>query len=61
MFGLGIQELIVILVIVLILFGGKKIPELTQSISQGIRELRRGFSDDANEDSKTKRTKKSTK
>lgn len=43
MFGIGIPELLVVLVIVLILFGGKKLPELSRSIGEAIRELRRGI------------------
>jgi TatA/E family protein of Tat protein translocase len=46
MFGLGAQELIVILAIVLVLFGGKKLPELSKSVGESIRELRKGFSDE---------------
>lgn len=46
MFGIGVQELIIILVIILLLFGGKKLPELTKSVADGIKELRRGFTDD---------------
>lgn len=46
MFGLGFEELIVILVIILLLFGGKKLPELSKSIGEGIKELRKGFTDD---------------
>ena len=46
MFGLGFQELSVILVIILVLFGGKKIPELSRSVGEALRELRKGFTDD---------------
>ena len=37
--GLGIQELIVIGLFVLILFGGKKIPEFMRGLGKGIREF----------------------
>jgi sec-independent protein translocase protein TatA len=46
MFGIGFNELIVVLVIVLLLFGGKKLPELSRSIAQGVKELCGGFTDD---------------
>lgn len=60
MFGLGVQELLLILAIVLVLFGGKKIPELSRSIGESIKEIRKGFSDDTNakSDTKDKKTKK---
>ena len=40
MFGLGGQELPIILVLVLILFGAKKIPEIMRGLGQGIREFK---------------------
>lgn len=62
MFGIGFQELLVILAIILLLFGGKKLPELTKSISASIKELRKGFSDplDSN-DEKDKQKQKDNK
>ena len=39
LFGLGPQELFFIAVAVLVLFGGKKIPELMRGLGKGIREF----------------------
>jgi sec-independent protein translocase protein TatA len=46
MFGnLGFGELMVIMVIVLVLFGAKRIPEISASFGKGIREFQRNVSD----------------
>ena len=37
------EELLVILVIILVLFGGKKLPELARSIGSSVREVKNGF------------------
>jgi sec-independent protein translocase protein TatA len=42
------EELAVVLIIVLVLFGGKKLPELSKSIGESVRELRKGFRDEPN-------------
>lgn len=42
MFGLGAQELVLILLIALVLFGGSKIPDLGRSLGQAIREFKKG-------------------
>ena len=41
MFGLGIGELLVILVIVLIIFGAGKLPEIGEGLGRGIRNFRK--------------------
>jgi sec-independent protein translocase protein TatA len=40
------EELLVILIIILVLFGGKKLPELARSIGSSVREVRNGFKGD---------------
>jgi sec-independent protein translocase protein TatA len=42
---LGAPELLIILAIVLLLFGGKKLPQLSKSLGESMRELRKGLSD----------------
>jgi len=42
---IGAPEIIVILLVVLILFGGKKIPELMQGLGKGIKEFKKATSD----------------
>ena len=41
---IGAPELIIVAVVVLILFGGKKIPEFFKGISQAVGEFRKGAS-----------------
>lgn len=45
MFGLGTPELILIGVIILVLFGAKKIPELMQGLGKGIKEFKKASND----------------
>ncbi len=40
MFGIGTTELMIIMAVVLLIFGGKKLPELARSMGQGIREFK---------------------
>ena len=40
LFGLGATEMIIVLVIVLLLFGGKKIPELMKGLGKGVKEFK---------------------
>jgi len=40
MFGIGSQELMFIFLIVLLIFGGKKIPEMARGLGKGIREFK---------------------
>lgn len=45
-FGLGPTELIVILVILLVLFGGAKLPSLARGLGQSIKEFKKSSKDD---------------
>jgi sec-independent protein translocase protein TatA len=44
MFGLGTTELLVILVIALVIFGGSKLPELGSALGKGIKNFKKGLS-----------------
>ena len=45
LFGLGMQEILVIALIVLLLFGGKKIPELMKGLGKGVKEFKEGMNE----------------
>jgi sec-independent protein translocase protein TatA len=46
---LGAPELIIILAIVLLLFGGKRLPELSKSLGESMKEIRKGLNGDVHE------------
>ena len=48
--NLGPTELIIVLVIVLVLFGGAKLPKLAKSLGEAQREFKKGTEDGANTD-----------
>jgi sec-independent protein translocase protein TatA len=43
--NLGMGELLLIMVVVLIFFGGKKIPEIARNLGKGISEFKKGVND----------------
>lgn len=43
--GLGMQEILLIALIVLLLFGGKKIPELMRGLGKGVKSFKEGLND----------------
>ncbi|HJA85340.1 MAG TPA: twin-arginine translocase TatA/TatE family subunit [Candidatus Bacteroides avicola] len=49
MFGIGTQEIIFIVLILLLFFGGKKIPELMKGLGKGVRSFKEGVKDIEND------------
>jgi len=52
MLGLGMGELVVILLIVVLMFGGKKLPQLGSSIGESIKNFKKGMKSDDDTDKK---------
>ena len=52
MMGLGMSELLVILVIVVLFFGGKKLPQLGSSIGESIKNFKKGMKEESQDDNK---------
>ena len=47
--GIGAQELVLILLVVLLLFGAKRIPEIAQGLGRGISEFKKAMRDTKDE------------
>jgi len=45
MFGLGTQELLIILVLVMIIFGAGKLPQVGGALGKGLRNFKKGMND----------------
>jgi sec-independent protein translocase protein TatA len=43
MFGLGVQELVLIFLIILVLFGASRLPQLGRGLGEGISNFKRGL------------------
>ncbi|HEU4344393.1 MAG TPA: twin-arginine translocase TatA/TatE family subunit [Candidatus Binatia bacterium] len=61
MFGFGLQELLVILVIALVIFGPSKLPQIGSGLGKAIRDFKKGISGDEAEDSAKEEKKENPK
>lgn len=61
MFGLGLQELLVILVIALVIFGPSKLPQIGSGLGKAIRDFKKGVTGDDSEDSSKESKKENSK
>ncbi|MDD5216980.1 MAG: twin-arginine translocase TatA/TatE family subunit [Candidatus Omnitrophica bacterium] len=54
MFGLGIQEIVLILLIALLLFGASRLPEIGRALGKSISEFKKGLQNHSDEGKKSK-------
>jgi len=55
-FGIGIQELLVILLICLLIFGAAKLPEIGRALGKTIKEFKKSMKDIGSEDEEEKKS-----
>ena len=58
MFGIGFQEILIIALIVLLFFGGKKIPELMRGLGKGVKSFKEGMNEVTNLEEKKEEAEK---
>ena len=61
MCGLGMPELVIILVIALVIFGGSRLPQLGEGLGKAIRGFKKGVSDSTDEAAKKEKEKENHK
>jgi len=55
MFGLGVQEIMLILLIAVFFFGGEKLPDIARGLGKGMRELQRAMEETPEDDKRQER------
>ena len=58
MFGIGLPELLIILLVCLLLFGANRLPEIGKSLGDGIREFKKAMKESQDDSSKIQDGKK---
>ncbi|MFC1501346.1 twin-arginine translocase TatA/TatE family subunit [Elusimicrobiota bacterium] len=58
MFGLGTQEILLLLLLALLLFGASKLPAIGRAIGQSIKEFKKGFQGENKDEKDDDNTKK---
>ena len=61
MFGLGVPELMVILVIALVIFGPSKLPQIGSGLGKAIRDFKKGVTDSEDDEATKDRKKEASK
>jgi sec-independent protein translocase protein TatA len=52
--GLGMQELLIVLVIILVLFGGSRLPSLAKGLGESVRNFKKAVAEDDDKKDETK-------
>lgn len=55
--NIGLGEILIIAIVLMVLFGGQKFPELARGIAQAMREFRTALNEDEDEETKPKKKK----
>ncbi len=57
LFGFGTQELVIILVILVFLFGGSRLPQMAKGLGESVKNFKKAVSEEKDDDDKQDKTK----